>query len=540
MTSSRVGPEAALQTRWCARLPCVAGVLALTALAQDRSPAQELEPLIYTLRFPTPEQHSFDVDVVVPSEKHETVELMMAVWSPGYYDVGDYAKQITGFAAKSPDGALLSFDHAVPNHWTVHTGGRTQVVVSYTLAASRGSVITNSVDEGLAVITGPATYITLAERAHRPAEVRLEMPKGWKSSATALAAARDGQPNHYSAPDYDALADCPILAGTLSVHEFEVAHVRHYLVDAGNLGAWDGAKGAQQLAKMVEEQHHFWGFLPYEKYVFLNVFRQGGGGLEHSNSCLLTSSARQASNPESYFSWAAYVSHEYFHALNVKRLRPIELGPFDYEHPPVTTGLWVAEGLTTYYGELLAVRAGLGTQLDFWRTYSGHVGKLQNTPGRLVQTLLQSSSQIFDSGGSGVGGNDANTVSYYVKGPIVGLLLDAHIRRLTDSKRSLDDVMRLEYARYSGEHGFTEDQFDQTASDAAGVDLASWLHKALATTEELDYTEMLEWYGLRFASSAPEPKAKWTIEVLPDATDAQQAHLAALFAASNSKQQQSK
>ncbi len=159
---------------------------------------------------------------------------------------------------------------------------------------------------------------------------------------------------------------------------------------------------------------------------------------------------------------------------------------------------------------------------------SAHIETVQNSPGRLVQTLEQSSLDVWTAGTSGVGQDPNTTVSYYEKGPIVGFLLDAKIRHLTNGKKSLDDVMRLAYKRYSGAHGFTPDQFRVAASDVAGTDLKDWFRKAIASTEELDYTEALEWYGLRFASPEEAAQKHWTLWPRLDATDAQKAHLRAL------------
>ena len=227
--------------------------------------------------------------------------------------------------------------------------------------------------------------------------------------------------------------------------------------------------------------------------------------------------------------------------MNVKRLRPVELGPFDYEHSPVTTGLWVGEGLTSYFGDLLAARSGLGSHDDYLYLQSRHISDLQTRqPGRLVQTLEQSSSQMFERIPAD------KKVDYYVKGPVVGLVLDAHIRKRTNGRRSMDDVMRLERERYSGAKGYTAAEFNKTVSDAAGFDVSPLLHKLIATTEEVDYTELLDWFGLRFIPaatpdpSAPQPAANaparaWTLEVRPDATAAQKVHFAAFMARSRAR-----
>lgn len=217
-----------------------------------------------------------------------------------------------------------------------------------------------------------------------------------------------------------------------------------------------------------------------------------------------------------------FVSHEYFHAFNVKRLRPIELGPFDYENPPRTSSLWISEGFTTYYGDLMVVRCGLGNPLDFLSRLSSNIRRLQNTPGRFVQTLEQSSLDVWTSGMSGIGGDNATTVSYYVKGAVVGFLLDAKVQHATDGKQSLDDVMRLAYQRYGRERGFTPEEFRATVEEIAGVDLKEWFRKAISSTEELDYEEALEWFGLRFAEpDVQDPAQAWNLEIREDATESQ-------------------
>jgi predicted metalloprotease with PDZ domain len=524
-------------------VPLRIGIAALVALAvvaphfvHVNLSAQKLAPLVYTIRFPAPATKTFDVEVVVPTGKRDPVDLMMAIWSPGFYGIQNYAAQVTAFSAKAPDGTVLDVDKPNASRWTVKTGGRPSITVSYTLNAPRGSNLSNGVTETSAVIIGPSTYITLVEQAHRPAEVRLELPAAWTGSMTSLDASSDGQPNHYVAPDYDILADSPILAGVdLTTTEFTVGGVKHYWTYLGK-AEWDGAKVAPVMTTLVEEHLRFWGSLPYKKYVFLNIITSGGGGsgVEHLNSVAITGGGREPTAPEARFRNAAFVSHEYFHAMNVKRLRPVELGPFDYEHSPVTTGLWVAEGLTSYFGDLLAARSGLGSPADYLNICSRHITDLQNRPGRLVQTLEQSSSQMFERLPR------EKTVDYYVKGPVVGLVLDAHIRRLTNDKKSMDDVIRLEYKRWSGAHGYTGDEFNRTVSDAAGVDVSDLLHKLIATTEEVDYTEMLDWFGLRLVQTAgpattADPPKVWTLDVRPDVTAAQKGHFASFMAHSKAR-----
>jgi predicted metalloprotease with PDZ domain len=448
---------------------------------------------------------------------------MMPVWSPGFYRVEDYANRIQSLSARAPDGKTLEVEQPRKNRWLIRTNGAPTVIVSYRLLCNGRSVTTNWVGDDLLVLNGAATFVTLVERIRRPHDVELELPAKWKRAMTALDAAPGGLPNRYHAADYDTLVDSPIVAGALSVREFDVDGSKHYVVDAGEVGQWDGERAAQDLEKIVHETRRFWGFLPFKRYVFLNVFRQGGGGLEHKNSTLLTSSSRAAAPT---FRWLAFVSHEYFHAFNVKRLRPVELGPFDYERPPQTGSLWISEGLTSYYGELLACRAGLGSPQDCLAALSSHITQLQNAPGRFLQTLEQSSLDVWNSGTSGVGRDTVTKVSYYDKGPVVGLLLDARIQHATAGKKRLDDVMRLAYKRYSGDRGFTPEQFRKVAEEVAGVDLREWFRKAISSVEELNYTETLDWFGLRVALSEGRQSAQnWKLEIRDDITEEQKSRL---------------
>ena len=191
----------------------VALAVAVTAASLTLVAQSPLAPLAYTISFPTPASKTFTVDIDVPTEKKPSVDLMMAIWSPGFYGIQNYADRITAFAATAPDGTALDVAKPNPSRWTVTTGGRPTIHVTYTLSAPRGSNLSNGVTDTGAVIIGPSTYITLVESAHRRADVKLVLPPTWVGSMTSLDAAPDGTPNHYVAPDYDILADSPILAG---------------------------------------------------------------------------------------------------------------------------------------------------------------------------------------------------------------------------------------------------------------------------------------------------------------------------------------
>lgn len=483
----------------------------------------------YTVEFPDLSAHAAVVTAILPTGGQAALELMVPIWSPGYYKVENYADRVRDVSARSASGGALAVEHVARNRWRIATTGLREVVVQYSVVADQQFVTADWVGDSLIVLNGAPTFMTIAGVTHQAADITLQLPAGWRS-ATSLDTVPGAVRDHYRAGDYDEVVDSPIIAGSnLRFHTFAAGSSQHTVVDAGAVDSWDSDRATRDIARFVAEDRRFWGTLPYERYVFLNVFRRGGGGLEHRNSTLLTSSSSSESTPAAYLRWLNFVSHEYFHAMNVKRLRPIELGPFDYEGAPKTPSLWISEGLTTYYGDLMVARSGLAGAPEFLGWMSALIAQLQTTPGRLVQTLSASSLDVWNSENSAVGMDRANTVSYYTKGPIVGFLLDARIRRLTNGHRTLDDVMRAAYRRYAGVHGFTPEQFRDVASAVAGTNLDDWFHRALDTTAELAYEDALSWYGLEF-TGGDDPKTRWQLGVRPDASASQRAHLAALLA----------
>ncbi|WP_148598282.1 M61 family metallopeptidase [Aquisphaera giovannonii] len=475
------------------------------------------EPVRQRLRFPAPQSHYVEVEATFPTAGASEVELMMPVWTPGSYLVREFARNVEEVKATGPGGKALEIAKTRKNRWKVATGGAAEVTVAYRVYCRTMTVQSNWVDSSFAMLNGAGIFLTPVGGPSRPHEVALELPPAWRTSVSGLPPAPGGGPNRYLAADFDTLVDSPIYAGNPATYEFQVDGVPHVLVNEGEGGLWDGPRSARDVEAIVRAQKAFWGLLPYERYVFFNLLVEAGGGLEHKNSTVLMASRWASRTRAGYLGWLNLVSHEFFHTWNVKRLRPVELGPFDYENEVYTPSLWVAEGITSYYDRLFVRRAGLCTAEEFLAgdppsgegdKPSNDIERLQTTPGRLVQGLEASSLDTWikfyrrDE-------NTANTgVSYYVKGGVVAFLLDAKIRRATGGKKSLDDLMRLAYSRYSGAKGFTAAEFRALAQEVAGADLSSFFHKALETTEELDYSEALDWFGLRFAPDEKEKKAR--------------------------------
>jgi predicted metalloprotease with PDZ domain len=488
------------------RLATCLSAVTVAGLAGAPLKAQQLEPIRYVLRIPAPQTHYIEIEATYPTSGRPTVDLMMAVWTPGSYLIREFERHVESVRARDTADRALQLEKTRKNRWRVHTGGTRTVRLNYRVYANEHQARTDWVEDSFALINGAATYITLLERARRPHEVSLELPPAWSSSLTALPAIKGAGPHHYRARDFDTLVDSPIVAGNPAVYEFSVDGVPNTLVNFGEAGVWDGARSAGDVERIVRAEKAFWGSLPYERYLFFNFLTDGDDGIEHNASTVLLASRDATGTDSTYADWLELVSHEFFHAWNGKRLRPVELGPFDYETEVYTRSLWIVEGLSDYYSWLLPRRAGLVSRERTLHDISETIESLQNTPGRLVQPLELASYDAWIKQYRPDENSPNVSISYYTKGSIVGLLLDTRIRRLTGGRRSLDDVMRLAFRRFSGTRGYTPAEFRAVASEVAGANLTDFFHHAVETTEGLDYAEMLNWYGLRFTS--PDTSAR--------------------------------
>ncbi|MGE0361298.1 MAG: M61 family metallopeptidase [Vicinamibacterales bacterium] len=476
-------------------------ILLMTASA---AAAQSPEPIRYTLRFPAPHTHYLEVEATYPTGGRPQVDLMMAVWTPGSYLIREYERHVEALAATGPGGRALGAVKTAKNRWRIDTGGAAAVTVTYRVYGRGMTVRNNWVEAGFAMLNGAPTFITLAEPTPRPHEVRLELPAAWKGSATALMPVA-GQPHSYRAEDFDTLVDSPIVVGNPVVKTFAVDGKAHHLVLEGDPALVDADRVAADLRQIVEAGKAAMGPFEYPHYYFLNMVVETGGGLEHKNSFLTMSSRFVTRRRQPYINWLSLAAHEYFHNWNIKRLRPVELGPFDYETENHTKSLWVAEGVTDYYGALLVRRAGLTTTYEYLDMLSNSIEAVQTRPGRRVQSAEMASFDTWIKQYRPDENSPNTSIDYYDKGATIAFLLDAKIRRASGGGRTLDDAMRLAYGRHSGATGFTPGQFQRAMSETAGTDLSAWFAQVLTTTDELDFSEALDWFGLRFA--AVDPKA---------------------------------
>jgi predicted metalloprotease with PDZ domain len=451
--------------------------------------------MAFTVSMPQPASHFYHVTLRCEEFKGELQDFKMPQWSPGYYGIGDYARNVSNFHAVDAAGRELAWEKSARNTWRVVAANARVIVLNYDVFGNTAFAASNYLGDDRGYISPPAMFVHLAGALRKPVMVAIQLPAAWKQIATGLEPVK-GQANTFEAQDFDELYDCPILIGNQERLHFDVKGVPHYVAIENVAAGVDRPKMVADLKTMVTAATQLIGDVPYKHYTFLMMGR-GGGGIEHSNSSSNQFDGTSLSTPAGYLRWLSFIAHEYFHSFNVKRIRPLALGPFDYGQENLTNMLWVSEGLSVYYQDLVLVRAGLMTRDQYLTKMAASIGAFENSPGRRYQSATESSQNTWNSG-SGVGGDRNTTISYYNNGAMLGAMLDLKIRDGSGNRKSLDDVMRGLYQKYyqQKKRGFTDADFRVECESAAGTSLTEVFEYA-STTKEVDYAKYFALAGLK-------------------------------------------
>ncbi len=458
-------------------------------------------PIMFRVSADTKGQ-SFHVTMEIPSVKRDTLAVKMPAWTPGYYQILHFADQVSNFNATNSEGEALVVVKAGRNGWNVAAQKSGTVRITYDVSAKRTFVATPFVTEDRAYISPPGVFLHVAGEIKRAAVVNVDLPSGWRTATGLEPVGAEG--SKFTATDFDVLYDSPLLMGVLEeLPSFEVRGIRHRFIGY-KLGEFDRQGFMDGLKRVVEASVNVINDIPYKEYTFIAI-GPGPGGIEHLNSTSFGFSRESMKSREGLIRMYAFLAHEYFHHYNVKRIRPVELGPFDYDKENRTNMLWVSEGFTVYYDLLLTFRAGLMTREELFAGISSRIAAYENKPGKRFQSATQASYNTWSDGPFGRTDDEVNkTVSVYDKGAALGLLLDFAIREATQDAKSLDDVMRQLYKDYYQvkKRGFTEAEFRASAERVAGISLQDIFEYA-ATTKPVDYSKYFGYAGLTIDS---EPK----------------------------------
>lgn len=463
---------------------------------------------VFTISMENPASHCYQVTLGCQGLEGITQDFKMPVWSPGYYGLFDFAGNVRAFRAEDGQGNLLKWEKTGSSIWRVITDQAESIVLHYEVLAASQFVGQSYLGEDRGYILPASVCLYADDLIRRPVIVKINLNPLWSTIATGLDPVSAGEPQTFFAPDFDELYDSPILMGNLeSLPPFEIQGVPHYFIGY-KPGNFNRQLFMNELKAVVAAGISVIGEIPYRHYTFLGI-GPGQGGIEHLNSAAVSFSGDGLDERPKRIGTLAFLAHEYFHNYNVKRNRPLALGPFDYSQPNLTNMLWVSEGFTVYYEYLLLSRAGLMTREEFMEAMSKIIASQENNPGRFFQSATQSSYNTWTQGPFGARrGGLRKTISYYDKGAILGFLLDLNIRQATQNYRSLDDVMRTLYYTFYKEkrRGFTDEEFRQVCENVAGCPLPEIFEYA-STTKAIDYPKYLAYAGLELDKPRKLPDA---------------------------------
>jgi predicted metalloprotease with PDZ domain len=452
----------------------------------------------YFLSMDEPHTHYFDVRMSVGGLKQPYVDFKMPVWTPGSYLVREYAKNVEGFAATGGKNTTLRSEKVSKNTWRVYSDNADEITVRYKVYAFELTVRTAFLDASHGYVQPAAVFMYVDKHLGAPATLTVKPYKDWTQISTGLAPAGKDKWT-LAVPNFDILVDSPLEIGNQRIFEFTALGIPHRVAMYGP-GNYNEKQLAEDMRRIVEETGKVVGENPNKDYTFIvHNTPGGGGGLEHLNSTVLQTG--RWGYESNYTGFLSLVAHEYFHLWNIKRIRPKALGPFDYDNENYTNLLWVAEGITSYYDDLITHRAGFLTADQYLNSMAGSIGNTENAPGNRVQTLAECGWDAWIKYYRPNENSNNSTISYYTKGSIIAMLLDLEIMQSTNGQKSMNDVLRFLYDEYYKklQRGFTDAEMQQAAERIAGKSLDAFFKNHIYDTQKPNYNQYLGYAGLRLA-----------------------------------------
>jgi len=459
------------------------------------SKAADNVQISYTVTFPEAQAHYAEIEMNISGLKQNTLDLKMPVWTPGSYLVREFAKNVETFSAEA-NGKLIGSKKIRKNIWQIETANLSAVKVKYKLYAFELSVRTSLIDVSHAFLSTSGVFMYPDGMLHHPATIHIVPYKGWTTVSTSLEMVNN-DPFTLHSPNYDILFDSPIEVGTQDVFSFDADGVKYEVAMCGQ-GNYDKEKLKKDMPKLIDQEVAIFGEDPNKRYVFIiHNNLKGGGGIEHLSSTVLGVARDSYASEAGYRGFLGLVAHEHFHLWNVKRLRPIALGPFDYDNENYTTDLWIAEGFTTYYQNIIVRRSNIYPPENYLAALAGDINYVENQPGGKVQPLSEASYDAWIKYYRPNENSLNTTISYYSKGAIVALMFDLEIINDTHGKSCLDNVMKYMYDTYYKTHkrGYTDMEFKAALEKFSGKNLDEFYKKYINGLDDVDYGKYLAYAG---------------------------------------------
>ncbi|RTZ45737.1 M61 family peptidase [Candidimonas sp. SYP-B2681] len=490
------------------------------------------EPILYSVTPFDPAGHRLKVRLTIQNPDPDGQELSLPAWIPGSYLIRDFSRQVETIQAES-NGKPITVEKRGNHSWFCAPCSG-PLILEYCVYAWDLSVRGAHVDESHAFFNGTSVFLSVIGQTDETCHVEFCPPphaSNWKVYTSLpeahqhpAAAARHGF-GMYIAPNYDALIDHPVEMGTPQVVQFEAHGAVHEMVFTGVIPHLDLERIAFDTQQICAAQIKFFEpetkKVPFldssDRYVFMTmVTGDGYGGLEHRASTALMASRHdlpvlsQANAGEGYQTFLGLVSHEYFHTWNVKRIKPERFAPYNLSRESHTELLWVFEGFTSYYDDLMLLRSGVIAEKDYFRLIGKVISNVHRTPGRFKQSIAESSHDAWTRYYKQDENSPNALVSYYTKGSLVAMGMDITIRTKSGGARSLDDVMRLLWQRYGRDfyrgapNGIPEDALPALIQEATGVDVSEFIERYVHGRDDVPLEALLRSQGVSL-SWAPAP-----------------------------------
>jgi predicted metalloprotease with PDZ domain len=450
--------------------------------------------ITYTVALRDTPGKQFHITTEIKNIKQDKLELALPTWTPGWYVVENYAKNLIRFEVTDGSGKRLQPLMTRKQTWSVPTKGVSSIKVTYSYRATILGLNQAKIGDDYAFFTGIQLFLEPLGHRHNPSTLKFQIPQGWKLMSP-LKDTTD--PMTFTAADYDTLVDAPAMMGNFDVHPFQVNGKPHYFTayPAGRFNAEKSIRFTEMLAAAIKAQGAIFGDLPYEKYIAFYFFQpaesNASGALEHLNSYVAFAPAGERSTPEGIIGTA---SHEFFHVWNVKRIRPQEMWPYDYSRENVSNSLWFSEGFTNYYAVLSNYRAGNVTREQFLNATAGAAAAIENTEARKYIPPANSSAITW----VGYDTPQAFSISYYTQGQNIGALLDLSIRHDTNAAAGLDDVFRALYnEEYKKGSGFTIEELIAIINRITKKNYRPFFDKYIFGVEVPDYDAIFGYAGFK-------------------------------------------
>lgn len=477
-----------------------------SALAQDNQ-----FRIDYTVAIASQERQLFHVTADVKNIREDQLYLQLPTWTPGWYTVENFAKNILRFTVTDARGARLQPVLTRKQTWRIATRGVERIKVEFDYRADILALNQAKIAKEFAFFTGIELFLMAEGHRDRPSTVRFECPAGWQI-VSALTETDD--PRTFTAADYDTLVDAPTEMGRFDLLKFDVAGKPHYLVStpAGAFPKEKAERFSDMLRKVAIAESGVFGELPYEKYVHFYFFARpesnAGGALEHLNAFVAFA---WSTDPEQLIGTAA---HEFFHLWNVKRLRPAEMWPYDYSRENETPLLWVSEGFTNYFEHLALLRSGLETRQQFLQAAAQAATGVENNEARHYTSPANASTSTWLGYDTPV----AFGISYYTQGQNLGALLDLSIIHDTSGAAGLDEVMRTLYnEHYKRGKGFTTEDMIAVINRLTRRDYHDFYSRYVWGVEVPPYDEIFGYAGYKAENASQQsPRLDFEPSVNPD------------------------